>query len=63
MKWILVLIFFNDGLHYAQTQPYLYKNYDVCQVAADEVKEVYVKNMPHKDAQVMAFCVALPRRP
>lgn len=62
MKWIIVLIFFNDGLHYAQTQPYFYKNYDVCEAAASEVKKVYSKNMPHEDAQVMAFCASLPRR-
>ena len=43
MKWIIVLIFFNDGLHYAQTQPYFYKNYDVCEAAASEVKKVYSK--------------------
>jgi len=52
---------FNDGLHYAQSQPIMYDHYDTCKVASVEVKKVLMETRPDVEAHVMTFCVALPR--
>ena len=61
MKWILVLILFNQGLHYAQTEPTMYADYDECRVAAEKLKDTLMVTRPNASANVMTFCVALPR--
>jgi len=60
MKWILIFIMFNNGLHYAQSQPIMYDNYDQCRASAEEVKKLLTNTRPSDDAYAMAFCVALP---
>ena len=61
MKWILVLIMFNNGLHYAQTEPFMYADYDECREVADQVKSRLMDTRPVASANVMTFCMALPR--
>jgi hypothetical protein len=60
MKWILIFIMFNNGLHYAQSQPIMYDNYDQCKASAAEVKKLLTNTRPSDDAYAMTFCVALP---
>ena len=61
MKWILIIIMFNDGLHYAQSQPSMYDDYNTCKVASVEVKKVLMETRPTLDAHVMTFCASLPK--
>ena len=52
---------FNDGLHYAQSQPIMYDDYNTCKVASVEVKKVLMETRPTLDAHVMTFCASLPK--
>tara|TARA_B100001093_G_scaffold198384_1_gene190659 strand:- start:6303 stop:6494 length:192 start_codon:yes stop_codon:yes gene_type:complete len=61
MKWILVLILFNQGLHYAQTEPKMYADYDECREAAEQLRDTLMNTRPNASANAMTFCVALPR--
>ena len=61
MKWILVLILFNQGLHYAQTEPEMYADYDEGREAAEQLRDTLMNTRPNASANVMTFCVALPR--
>jgi len=61
MKWILVLIMFNHGMHYAQTKPEMYSDYDECRAVAEQLKDTLMVTRPNASANVMTFCVALPR--
>jgi hypothetical protein len=60
MKWILIFIMFNNGMHYAQSQPIMYDNYDACKESAEEVKRLLTSTKPSEGAYAMSFCVALP---
>lgn len=61
MKWILIFIMFNNGVHYAQSQPIMYDNYDKCKASAEEVKQRLEGTKPNESAYAMSFCVALPK--
>jgi len=61
LKWILIFVLFNEGVHYAQSQPQMYSNYDACKEASVEVKKNLEGTKPNESAYVMSFCVALPR--
>ena len=52
---------FNQGLHYAQTEPEMYSDYDECREVAEQVKDRLMNTRPHASANVMTFCLALPR--
>ena len=60
MKWILIFIMFNNGLHYAQSQPQMYHDYDECQKAAADVKRRLDSTSPNDKAYALSFCVSLP---
>ncbi len=60
MKWILVFVMFNSGLHYAQSQPDMYSNYADCNKQAVQVKKQLLSTRPNDDAYAIAFCVSLP---
>ena len=51
---------FNNGLHYAQSQPIMYDTYDKCQESAVAVKKLLTDTRPTDDAYAITFCVALP---
>ena len=61
MAWVLVFIMFNHGLHYAQTSPYMYEKYDDCREAATELKKTLLNTRPNDSANVVTFCVNLPK--
>ena len=61
MKWILIFILFNNGMHYAQSQPIMYNDYDTCKASAAEVKKFLTDTKPTEGAYAMSFCVALPK--
>lgn len=62
MKWILIFIMFNNGMHYAQSQPIMYNDYDTCRAAAAEVKKLLTDTKPAAGAYAISFCVALPTK-
>jgi hypothetical protein len=51
---------FNNGMHYAQSQPIMYDSYDACKESAEEVKRLLTSTKPSEGAYAMSFCVALP---
>lgn len=61
MNWILVLIMFNQGLHYAQTEPFMYSDYDECREVADQLKNRLMATRPAASVNIMTFCVMLPK--
>jgi len=60
MKWILIFVMFNNGVHYSQSLPLLYDNYDTCKIAAEDVKQRLEGTKPNDAAYALSFCVALP---
>lgn len=60
MKWILIFIMFNNGLHYAQSQPMMYDSYDECKDAAATLKQILTNTRPNDSAYAMTFCTSLP---
>lgn len=60
MTWVLVFIMFNNGIHYAQSQPVLYTNKDVCEIAAKEVSDYLNSTKPIETAYAKSYCLALP---
>jgi hypothetical protein len=51
---------FNNGLHYAQSQPMMYDSYDECKDAAATLKQILTSTRPNDSAYAMTFCTSLP---
>ncbi len=60
MKWILIFIMFNNGMHHVQSQPIMYDEYDKCRMAAAKIRNLLNDTKPNETSYSLAFCVSVP---
>jgi len=59
--WVLVVIFFADGVNSVRITDYVYKSKTVCESDASKLYYSYMATRPDQSYNVISYCSEVPK--